>query len=86
MGDFLAEWRRTALCAEFTPEDVGKEVTLMGWADTRRDLGALIFIDLRDRSGIMQVVFDESHFKGDFAAVEHIRNEYVLAVRGTIEN
>ncbi len=84
MGDFLAEWRRTALCAEFTPEDVGKEVTLMGWADTRRDLGALIFIDLRDRSGIMQVVFDESHFKGDFAAVEHIRNEYVLAVRGTI--
>lgn len=84
MGEFLAGWQRTALCADFSKEDVGREVTLMGWADTRRDLGALIFIDLRDRSGIMQVVFDESHFKGDFAKVESIRSEFVLAVKGKI--
>ncbi|MDL2237260.1 aspartate--tRNA ligase [Christensenellaceae bacterium OttesenSCG-928-K19] len=84
MGEFLSDWKRTALCAEFTTEDVGKEVTLMGWADTRRDLGALIFIDLRDRSGIMQVVFDESLFKGDFSKVERIRSEFVLAVKGKI--
>ncbi len=84
MGEMLAGWKRTALCAEFSKEDVGKEVTLMGWADTRRDLGALLFVDLRDRSGIMQVVFDESQFKGDFSQVEHIRSEFVLAVKGQI--
>lgn len=84
MGELLSDWKRTRLCAEFTTEDIGKEVVLMGWADTRRDLGALIFVDLRDRSGIMQVVFDESHFDGDFSRVEHIRSEFVLAVRGQI--
>ncbi|MGI6152379.1 MAG: aspartate--tRNA ligase [Christensenellaceae bacterium] len=84
MGELLKDWKRTDLCANFTPDDVGREVTLMGWADTRRDLGALIFIDLRDISGIMQVVFDESAFKGDFAKVESVRSEYVLAVKGKI--
>jgi aspartyl-tRNA synthetase len=84
MGELLTDWKRTGLCAEFTESDIGKDVTLMGWANTRRDLGALIFIDLRDRSGIMQVVFDASDFKGDFSRVESIRSEYVLAVRGKI--
>ncbi len=84
MGEMLAGWKRSALCAEFTTEDIGKSVTLMGWADTRRDLGGLIFVDLRDRSGIMQVVFDESTFKGDFSQVGQIRSEFVLAVRGNI--
>ena len=49
MGEFLQDWKRTALCAEFTTDDIGREVTLMGWADTRRDLGGLVFVDLRDR-------------------------------------
>ncbi len=84
MGEFLGDWKRSALCAEFTKKDIGKDVTLMGWADTRRDLGALIFVDLRDRSGIMQIVFDESVFKGDFAKPQQIRNEFVLAVKGKI--
>ncbi|MEG0251058.1 MAG: aspartate--tRNA ligase [Christensenellaceae bacterium] len=84
MGEFLGNWKRTALCAEFTKEDIGKEVTLMGWADTRRDLGALIFVDLRDRSGIMQVVFNESTFHGDFEDAGSIRSESVLAVKGSI--
>lgn len=84
MGEFLGDWKRTALCAEFTKEDIGKDVTLMGWADTRRDLGGLVFVDLRDRSGIMQVVFDESVFEGDFDKVGSIRSEFVLAVKGKI--
>ena len=84
MGELLAGWKRTGLCAEFSEADIGKEVILMGWTDTRRDLGALIFVDLRDRSGIMQIVFNESDFKGDFSRVGTIRSEYVLAIRGTI--
>ena len=84
MGELLGDWKRTALCAEFTKDDVGREVTLMGWADTRRDLGGLVFVDLRDRSGIMQVVFDESVFEGDFDKVGSIRSEFVLAVKGKI--
>ncbi|MEG1991357.1 MAG: OB-fold nucleic acid binding domain-containing protein, partial [Christensenella sp.] len=84
MGEFLGDWKRTALCAEFTKDDIGREVTLMGWADTRRDLGGLAFVDLRDRSGIMQIVFNESVFEGDFDKVGSIRSEYVLAVKGEI--
>ena len=84
MGEFLQDWKRTALCAEFTTDDIGREVTLMGWADTRRDLGGLVFVDLRDRSGIMQVVFNESAFEGDFDKVGSIRSEFVLAVKGEI--
>ena len=83
MGELLKDWKRTSLCGNITEGDIGKEMTLMGWVDTRRDLGALIFVDLRDRSGIMQVVFDESTF-GDFAKAESLRSEYVLAVRGKI--
>ncbi len=84
MGEFLNDWKRSALCAEFTKDDIGKQVTLMGWADTRRDLGGLVFVDLRDRSGIMQVVFNESAFEGDFEKVSSIRSEFVLAVKGEI--
>jgi aspartyl-tRNA synthetase len=84
MGELLEGWKRTGLCTEFAEADIGKEVTLMGWTDTRRDLGALIFVDLRDRSGIMQVVFNESDFKGDFSRAGTIRSEFVLAVKGTI--
>ncbi len=84
MGELLNDWKRTALCAEFAKDDIGKDVTLMGWADTRRDLGGLVFVDLRDRSGIMQVVFDESIFEGDFDKVSSIRSEFVLAVKGKI--
>ena len=63
-------WKRTDYCTNFSPEDVGTDVTLMGWVQTRRDLGALIFVDLRDRTGIMQVVFDESLMETDFAQAE----------------
>ena len=84
MGEQLGNWKRTGYCATFTEGDIGRQVTLMGWAQTRRDLGALVFIDLRDRTGIMQVVFDESAFTGDFKQVQGIRTEFVLAVQGEI--
>lgn len=84
MGELLAGWKRTGLCADFNEKDIGKEVILMGWTNTRRDMGALIFVDLRDRSGIMQIVFDKSSFEGDFLKVESIRSEFVLAVRGKL--
>ena len=84
MSDFLQGWKRTDYCENFTTKDVGADVTLMGWVQTRRDLGALIFVDLRDRTGIMQVVFNESLMDDDFHKSEGLRNEYVIAVRGKI--
>ena len=84
MSEFLQGWKRTDYCTNFTLDDVGREVTLMGWVQTRRDFGALVFVDLRDRSGIMQVVFDESVLEGDFNRVNALRSEYVIAVRGKI--
>lgn len=84
MSDLLSGWKRTALCTDFTKEDIGGTVTVMGWVNARHDLGGLIFIDLRDRSGLMQVVFDRAQYEGDFKAVEDLRDEYVIAVRGRI--
>ena len=84
MSEFLQGWKRTDYCTSFTVDDVGREVTLMGWVQTRRDLGALIFVDLRDRTGLMQVVFDESKLETDFGSAEHLRHEFVIAVKGPI--
>ena len=84
MSEMMMDWARERMCACVTEEDVGKTLTLMGWVDTRRDFGALIFVDLRDRTGLMQCVFDQSYFAGAFKKVEAIRSEYVLAVRGTV--
>ncbi|MEG1523632.1 MAG: aspartate--tRNA ligase [Clostridia bacterium] len=85
MGELLGGWKRTGYCAEPTVTDVGKEVTLMGWTNVRRDLGALVFVQLRDRTGVMQVVFDSSSLcKEDFERACTIRSEFVLAVRGTL--
>ena len=86
MGEFLSGWKRTCYCTELSKEDVGKEVTLMGWTNVRRDLGALIFVQLRDRTGLMQVVFDSSTLSNeDFERASTIRSEYVLAVKGVLE-
>ena len=86
MGEFLSGWKRTCYCTELSKKDVGREVTLMGWTNVRRDLGALIFVQLRDRTGLMQVVFDSSTLsKEDFDRASTIRSEYVLAVKGVLE-
>ena len=85
MGELLNGWKRTCYCTELTEADLGKEVTLMGWTNVRRDLGALIFVQLRDRTGLMQVVFDSSTLPAeDFARASKIRSEYVLAIRGRL--
>ncbi|MDO9462934.1 MAG: aspartate--tRNA ligase [Deltaproteobacteria bacterium] len=77
-------WKRTHYCASLGIAEVDKEVTLMGWAHRRRDHGGLIFIDLRDREGITQVVFDPSVSQDAHARAEAVRSEYVLAVQGKV--
>lgn len=85
MAEFLDGWKRTHMCSTLTEGDAGREVVLMGWADGRRDFGSLIFVDLRDRTGIMQIIFDISRLgEGDFKKAESIRSEYVLAICGKV--
>ncbi|GAF24805.1 aspartyl-tRNA synthetase [Moorella thermoacetica Y72] len=79
----LAGLHRSHGCGELTAADAGKEVTLMGWVHRRRDHGGLIFIDLRDRSGLVQVVCDPKSGPA-FQKAEEVRNEYVVAVRGLV--
>ena len=75
---------RTARCGEFAAKDIGKTVCVMGWAQRQRDLGSLIFIDLRDRSGILQLAFDEKTDKEVFDRAFTVRSEYVLLAKGTV--
>jgi aspartyl-tRNA synthetase len=83
--DFLGDLKRTHRCGELRSTDAGKTITLMGWVNRRRDHGNLIFIDLRDRSGITQIVFDNERNPEMHERVESVRNEYVLAVTGMVE-
>ncbi|MGN1168532.1 MAG: aspartate--tRNA ligase [Acutalibacteraceae bacterium] len=76
--------KRTNYCGDFTMQDVGKEVTVAGWVQRQRDLGALIFIDLRDRTGIVQLAFDEGCDKEVFDKAFAARSEYVLMARGVV--
>lgn len=75
---------RTYFCGEVPEQAIGEEVILKGWVQKRRDLGGLIFIDLRDRTGLVQVVFSPEESKEALAIAEKIRNEYVLDIRGTV--
>ncbi len=84
MSSELGDWRRTHSNGGLRPPDVGREVTLMGWVQSRRDLGGLIFIDLRDREGITQVVCNPQESAEATAAAGQVRSEYVIAVRGIV--
>ncbi|MFS0780800.1 aspartate--tRNA ligase [Bacillus sp. 1P06AnD] len=75
---------RTYFCGEVSEKAIGEKVTLKGWVQKRRDLGGLIFIDLRDRSGLVQVVFNPDVSKEALEQAEKIRNEFVLSVEGTV--
>lgn len=75
---------RTHLCGTLTKHHVGEKVVLNGWVQRRRDLGGVLFIDLRDRSGIMQIVFNPEFSEEAHAIADKVRNEYVLAVKGTV--
>jgi aspartyl-tRNA synthetase len=82
--DFLGDLKRTDYCGDLIPSDVGREVVLMGWVQRRRDHGGLIFVDLRDRQGIVQVVFNPEVDPETHEKAHGIRNEFVLAVRGDV--
>lgn len=84
MGEKMGNLRRTMMCGELRPEHVGKEVVLMGWVQRERNLGSIIFIDLRDTTGICQIVFDNTVSDEVFNKAEKVRSEYVLAVRGKV--
>ena len=75
---------RTHTCGELRESYIGKKVVLNGWVDTRRDLGGVIFIDLRDRYGITQVVFEPNYNKEAHDAGKDLRNEYVISIEGTV--
>ena len=85
MPDLLGDMRRTHSCCELDAKDIGKEVVLMGWVLRRRDHGGVIFVDLRDREGITQVVFNPQVDEAVHAKAHVIRSEYVLAVRGKVD-
>jgi len=82
--DTLADWNRTHDCGSLRAADIGRDALLMGWVNTRRDLGNLIFIDLRDREGITQIVFDPNVDEESHAKARVLRNEWVLAVKGKV--
>ncbi|MGD8986007.1 MAG: aspartate--tRNA ligase, partial [Desulfobacteraceae bacterium] len=82
--DALGDWKRTHDCGGLRSEDVDRDVLLMGWVNSRRDLGNLIFIDLRDREGITQIVFDPQVNEESHGRAHVLRNEWVLAVKGKV--
>jgi aspartyl-tRNA synthetase len=83
--DFLGELRRTHTCGELRAADAGKRAVLMGWVHRRRDLGGLVFIHLRDREGVTQLVFNESIDGELHKKVELLGSEYVIAVEGVVK-
>ena len=86
MAESMQGLHRTCRCAEVTKEMVGKEVVLMGWVQKARDKGGIIFVDLRDRSGIMQLIFENGSIDEEgFAKAGKLRSEFVIAVTGVVE-
>ena len=85
MAEFLNGWQRSNMCAEVTKSDVGQQKTLMGWVQRSRNMGGIIFVWLRDRSGMIQLVFNADQLDAEtYAIAESLRAEYVLAVRGVV--
>ncbi len=82
--DFLGDLKRTHSCGQLRADDAGKTALLMGWVHRRRDLGGVIFIHLRDRDGITQLVFDESRNPEAHKRAQELSSEYVVAVEGTV--
>ena len=85
MLDFLGDLRRTHMCGGLRLSDAGKKVVLMGWVNRRRDLGQIIFVDLRDRTGVTQVVFNNELNAAVHQKAETLRNEFVIAAIGTVK-
>ena len=84
MAEFLTGMKRTCYCGTLSSADIGQEVVVCGWTQRQRDLGQLIFIDLRDRTGIVQLAFDDKTEKSVFDKAASVRSEFVLGARGIV--
>ena len=85
MAEFLTnEDKRSCYCAEVNETMIGQQICVMGWVQRQRDLGALIFVDLRDRTGIVQLAFDDTTDKEIFDKAFSVRSEFVLMAKGTV--
>src|SRR5690242_9068615 len=78
--------KRSHSCGDLRAADIGKAVTLMGWVHRRRTFGGLTFVDLRDRSGLIQLVVNPTISPDDHAVADEVRPEYVLAIQGVVEH
>ena len=76
--------KRTSYCGTFSTKDIGKEVIVSGWVQRQRDLGQLIFIDLRDKTGIVQLAFDDKTDREIFEKAFNLRSEYVISAKGIV--
>ncbi len=86
MPESMKGLKRSHRCTEVSAANIGEAVTVMGWVQRRRNLGSLIFIDLRDRSGLLQIVFDEESVGAEgFAKAGQLRSEFVVAIEGTVQ-
>ena len=85
MAESMRGMKRTCRCAEVSEKNIGEEVTMMGWVQKQRNKGGIIFVDMRDRSGILQVIFEDGEInEADFAKAEKLRSEFVIAVKGKV--
>ena len=86
MAESMVGMKRSHRCTEITTAQIGQEVTVMGWVQKSRNKGGIIFVDLRDRSGILQIIFEENDCGAEnFAKAEKLRSEFVIAVKGKVE-
>ena len=86
MAESMAGLKRSHRCTEVSEANIGQKVTVMGWVQKSRNKGGIIFVDLRDRSGILQIIFEESDCGEEaFAKAEKLRSEFVIAVEGRVE-
>src|SRR6476661_4760268 len=83
MAEPLGQLTRTHTCGALRPADVGADVVLLGWVHRVRDLGGLLFIDVRDREGVTQIVFDNDD-AAQMAKAKRLRSEFVIGVQGTV--
>ena len=85
MEESMSGLKRTCRCAELSTENVGQTVTVMGWVQKSRNKGGIVFVDLRDRSGIIQLIFEENQVGAEgFAKAAKLRSEFVVAVTGEV--
>lgn len=84
MLELMGEWKRSDFCGDLSKKHIAETVTLMGWVQSRRDHGGVIFVDLRDKEGLCQIVFNPQRDPKIHRTAEHLRDEWVIAVKGTV--